>query len=439
MSLRQPKKPRFWCDLGLFNYYVGHSLPKFYDGGFDDNKALSLMGFNFAEKVSVHNEEWMNLYYTQRTAPIKYIMMFNAKGIGAISPGWSNDLNNIDTAEISSTTDIHGNTDLDDGQALYIRTFDDNDYKYLSIFTAYSGQLGADKIGAFSVGDYYTMVEPNVNVELIRQYDKSNDYITISGASGSNTMWTRPPMLEHPLTDRLHMPTRTGRRIWRLTWSHLDRGDLYGPNQSLSFYEWVLNTQAQAENYDVGDMSFGTGSPTVTLKPGWNPENQAFCILYPKSSLVGQTGFYLANNIPGVKSIVKSQDCVNYHGSLAIPEGGGAVYGTDYTIQSGDTFIIEMWGSASEHVTSLLYSTEDSEDGGGWLQGFNYNVLTDDNFFSKVWLRTLGGSIPMVFQENSEDNNIDSFTVVRIQSNSLRIRRQSIKTYEISLIIEETW
>ena len=35
-----------------------------------------------------------------------------------------------------------------------------------------------------------------------------------------------------------------------------------------------------------------------------------------------------------------------------------------------------MWGSASEHVTSLLYSTEDSEDGGGSLQGFNYNVLT---------------------------------------------------------------
>ena len=35
----------------------------------------------------------------------------------------TNDLNNIDTAEISSTTDIHGDTDLDDEPALYIRIF----------------------------------------------------------------------------------------------------------------------------------------------------------------------------------------------------------------------------------------------------------------------------------------------------------------------------
>ena len=89
------------------------------------------------------------------------------------------------------------------------------------------------------------------------------------------------------------------------------------------------------------------------------------------------------------------------------------------------------YNTRSEYLSAIVFD-EDKEI-------FTYNVLDHSNFFSKVWFRTLGGSIPMMFQENSEDNNIDSFSVVRIQSNSLKITKQSVRTYEISLTLEECW
>ena len=74
--------------------------------------------------------------------------------------------------------------------------------------------------------------------------------------------------------------------------------------------------------------------------------------------------------------------------------------------------------------------------GGGLLE---YNILTDDNFFSQVWHKTLGGTLPFIFQPDSSNNNPDQFCIARFKDNSLKATQSSFNVYDISLSIEEVW
>ena len=71
--------------------------------------------------------------------------------------------------------------------------------------------------------------------------------------------------------------------------------------------------------------------------------------------------------------------------------------------------------------------------------GFNYNLLTDNNFFSQVWSKTLGGTIPFIFQPDKDNSNPDQFAICRFKNNSLKAAQSSFNTYDISLSIEEVW
>tara|TARA_Y100000310_G_scaffold344274_1_gene456142 strand:+ start:6595 stop:7749 length:1155 start_codon:yes stop_codon:yes gene_type:complete len=74
--------------------------------------------------------------------------------------------------------------------------------------------------------------------------------------------------------------------------------------------------------------------------------------------------------------------------------------------------------------------------------GFLYNLLTDDNFFSQVWHKTLGGSIPFIFQPDggaNGNNNPDQYSICRFKDNSLKATQSSFNTYDISISIEECW
>jgi len=71
--------------------------------------------------------------------------------------------------------------------------------------------------------------------------------------------------------------------------------------------------------------------------------------------------------------------------------------------------------------------------------GFNYNILTDDSFFSQVWHKTLGGTLPFIFQPDSSNNNPDQFCIARFKDNSLKATQSAFNVYDISLSIEEVW
>ena len=84
----------------------------------------------------------------------------------------------------------------------------------------------------------------------------------------------------------------------------------------------------------------------------------------------------------------------------------------------------DLWGSNQ----SLLTSTT-----------FQDNLLTDLNFFSQVWHKTLGGTIPFIFQPNANDNNPSQFAICRLRNNSLKATQPAFNVYDISVVIEEVW
>ena len=68
-----------------------------------------------------------------------------------------------------------------------------------------------------------------------------------------------------------------------------------------------------------------------------------------------------------------------------------------------------------------------------------YNLLTDDNFFSQVWHKTLGGTLPFIFQSDKDNNNPDQFAICKFKENSLKATQTAVNVYDISLSIEEVW
>ena len=72
-------------------------------------------------------------------------------------------------------------------------------------------------------------------------------------------------------------------------------------------------------------------------------------------------------------------------------------------------------------------------------KGFTNNLLTDNNFFSQVWQKTLGGTLPFIFQPDKDNNNPDQFAICRFAENSLKVNQTAFNVYDISLKIEESW
>ena len=102
----------------------------------------------------------------------------------------------------------------------------------------------------------------------------------------------------------------------------------------------------------------------------------------------------------------------------------------------------DLWGSnqmlsniAENITTGLGYESGDIANS----TTFNYDLLTDNNFFSQVWHKTLGMTLPMIFQQDNSNNNPDQFAIVKGVPNSLKATQSSPNVYDISLSIEEVW
>tara|TARA_Y100000310_G_scaffold273225_1_gene288591 strand:+ start:41 stop:1129 length:1089 start_codon:yes stop_codon:yes gene_type:complete len=114
--------------------------------------------------------------------------------------------------------------------------------------------------GSIIIGTYYEMKNaPNLSLTMSRDYGSTKEITTYNGSTVSNTMWSSPPkwgylapwelntgwsaaQMTHP--DSLyssyynHNLARSGRRTWKLKFSFMDDGDLWGPNQSFSNTLW---------------------------------------------------------------------------------------------------------------------------------------------------------------------------------------------------------
>ena len=72
-------------------------------------------------------------------------------------------------------------------------------------------------------------------------------------------------------------------------------------------------------------------------------------------------------------------------------------------------------------------------------KGYNNPILEEDNFMSRLWIPTLGGTIPFVFQANTEYNSPDQFAVCTFDKHSISILTLAPNMYSISFNISEVW
>tara|TARA_Y100000310_G_scaffold265507_2_gene276572 strand:+ start:1030 stop:2016 length:987 start_codon:yes stop_codon:yes gene_type:complete len=100
----------------------------------------------------------------------------------------------------------------------------------------------------------------------------------------------------------------------------------------------------------------------------------------------------------------------------------------------------DLFGS-NQMLNNYITGTTDGIDEADINSGvFSFTLLYDDNFFSQVWHKTLGGTIPFIFQpDSSNNNNPDSFFICRFKNSSLKATLTAPKLYDISLDIEECW
>jgi hypothetical protein len=86
-------------------------------------------------------------------------------------------------------------------------------------------------------------------------------------------------------------------------------------------------------------------------------------------------------------------------------------------------------GETPESFQYTLLGSEDT-DGDGVFEG---------NFFSEVWHKTLGGTLPFIFQPDKNNNNPDQFAICKFINSSLKATQSAHNVYDISLKIEEVW
>ena len=105
----------------------------------------------------------------------------------------------------------------------------------------------------------------------------------------------------------------------------------------------------------------------------------------------------------------------------------------------------DLWGS-NPHLGTGEWGIQDSSLYGddlhtesGNVGQFLYDIITDDNFFSQVWHKTLGGTLPFIFQPDNSNFNPDQFAICRFKDNSLKATQSAFNVYDISLSIEEVW
>ena len=118
------------------------------------------------------------------------------------------------------------------------------------------------------IGTYYDMPHsPDLNLSMSREYGGTKTIETKGGASLSNTMWSKPALWGdagacelYQGTPTNHKLSRSSRRTWSLSFSYLDKGDVFGSNQSLTKYSTDIQSWADSSLYDTGDLNSVGGS-----------------------------------------------------------------------------------------------------------------------------------------------------------------------------------
>ena len=126
-----------------------------------------------------------------------------------------------------------------------------------------------NNVGSVVIGSFYDMPHsPDLSLTMSREYGGIKEITTKGGASLSNANWTRPPAWGtlgawELYSSNLGAPkpaelSQSGRRIWDLSFSYLDDGDVFGANQHLWGSPWGVQTSPPYDSEDINSNYLNT-------------------------------------------------------------------------------------------------------------------------------------------------------------------------------------
>ena len=118
------------------------------------------------------------------------------------------------------------------------------------------------KVGCYSVGNYYDMPHsPDLKLTMTREMDGVKRIRTKGGADLVDHKYTKPAMWGNsgawelydgtPLNQNL---SRSGRRVWDLSFSYLDQSDVFGSNPLIGQYTGGV-VLTEADGWDGDDIA----------------------------------------------------------------------------------------------------------------------------------------------------------------------------------------
>tara|TARA_Y100000310_G_C20685339_1_gene818596 strand:+ start:805 stop:2202 length:1398 start_codon:yes stop_codon:yes gene_type:complete len=465
MAYNAVKIPKFFIDHGLWLHATGVHIQS-------TTSKINFLQLNPSNIQNFTNAEYITVAIP-RYSPITYTAFLghDIKTQG----GWLyRRAFDIDGNEITGLYVYNSDINLENSVPAYdgfsIIEFDDN--PSWAMYEAVVGvsvdnpdfpdPTGNAKIGAISIGSTYTMPNaPNLSLSLSYEYGSTKEITSYTGASMSNTMWSKPPMWGDlgawELSDSSapnQALSRSGRRTWDLKFSYMDDGDLWGSNQSLNTY---LETSTGLDLVDKGigdsaNMNLPNGDFTTGGSFAWGSQGVSFTSNNADFSCNGTTNCWILQfDILEPNTYYRLEyDVIDATtGQLYIDNEEKTPLGTtvgdnqfiDFSSvgakDNGKRFAIVSSPNAPDSFAAAYYTIDNLRLYKISGYTFTYNLLTDDNFFSQVWHKTLGGTLPFVFQPDKDDTT--QFAICRFKENSLKATQTAFNVYDISVKIEEVW
>ena len=263
MAFQNVGTPRFFVNDALFCIKSGYGLDDI--AVYDDSATTELNEtiFEMNPSYQITKSRYYGYIIAPRSNTLNYIAYlghtFATSGTTVYNVGeLYGDNGNVNFP-------IYGSTGSPEYDGFSLHLFDPADTNIYIVFNGSQLATHATKLGAISVGKYYDMKNaPNLALTLSRE-GGTKETTAYNGGSYSNTFWSSPPKwgnlgaweLSDPTADDYDYQiatqalSRSGRKIWQLSFSYMDDGDLWGSNQSLATSEWGSQTFTDTD----GDLS----------------------------------------------------------------------------------------------------------------------------------------------------------------------------------------